>query len=52
MTEGEGISQGTYMHDPWTQTAVWGPPEGREWELGGGRKMGSSHGKLHTDKRH
>ena len=28
MKEGEGISQRTYMHGPWTWTTVWGSPEG------------------------
>ena len=39
MKKGEGISQRTYMHDPWTQTTVWGWPEGRCWvkARGGGR---------------
>lgn len=27
--DGEGVSQRTYMHDPWTQTTAWGWPEGR-----------------------
>ena len=31
MKEGEGISQRTYMRDPWTQTVVWGLPEGVWW---------------------
>ena len=29
MKVGEGISQRTYIHNPWTQTTVWGLPEGR-----------------------
>ena len=27
MKGGEGISQGTHMHDPQAQTALWGQPE-------------------------
>ena len=46
MKKGEGISQRTYMHDPWTQTTVWGWPEGsrgRGWvEVGRGGGMGTS----------
>ena len=29
MKGGERITQRTYAHDPQTQTAVWGWPEGR-----------------------
>ena len=42
MKEGEGISQRTYMRDPWTQTVVWGLPEGLWWGLGGGGRRGKS----------
>ena len=39
LKEGEGISQGTYMHYPWTWTTVWGLPEGERRGLGeGGQK--------------
>ena len=29
MKEGEGISQRTYMYDPYTQTTAWWWPEGK-----------------------
>ena len=45
--EGEGISQRTYMHDPWTWTTVWRWPEGGgEWGLGGGGKRRKKWGQL------
>ena len=28
MKDGEGSSQRTFMHDPWTWTKVWGLTEG------------------------
>ena len=42
MKEGEGISQRTYMHDPWTRTTVWGLSEGAEagWRGAKGEKLG------------
>ena len=39
MKEGEGISQRTYMKDPWSWTTVWGQTmEVGEGLAGGGRK--------------
>ena len=39
MKKGEGISQ-TYMHDLWTETMIWGLPEGGVWvEVGSGGKV-------------
>ena len=43
LKEGEGISQSTYIHDPWSWTTVLGLPEG----LGGAGWRGSK-GKIGT----
>ena len=40
MREGEEMSQRTYMHDPQTQTSVWGWPEGSGGLGGGGQGWG------------
>ena len=40
MKEVEGISQRTYMKDPWTQSMVWGLTMEVGGELGGGVKGG------------
>ena len=42
--EGEGISQRTYMHDPWTWTMGWGSPEGHGGGGGGGGQSGNKWG--------
>ena len=43
MKEGEGISQRTYVPDPWTWTTVWGLPEGvGRVSLAGGGKIGTT----------
>ena len=34
MKEGEGISQRTYLYNPWTQTMAWYWPEGSGEEAG------------------
>ena len=36
--EGEGISQRTYMNDPWTWTTEWGLTEGVRGGLSGGEQ--------------
>ena len=46
MTEGEGTSQRTYMHGPWTQTAVWWLPERGRRALGGGGPRGINGGAI------
>ena len=49
----KGISQSTYMHDPWTQTTVWWGPEGRGdggWvEVGKGAENGDVYNSV-SDK--
>ena len=30
MKDGEGINQTTFMHNPWTQTTIWGLAWGGE----------------------
>ena len=37
------ISQRTYMHDPWTETMVWGLPEGWGWAEVGKVEKGRDH---------
>ena len=44
MKEGEGISQRTYMKEPWTWAMVWGLNLGR----GGGLGRGEQRGKIGT----
>ena len=46
MKEGEGISQRTYMHDPWTWTTVWGLTVGLGGGLGGGGQSREKLGQL------
>ena len=39
MKDGEGFNQRTFMHNPWTQTTIWGVVwVGEGVELGGGRE--------------
>ena len=42
LKEGEGISQRTYMHDPWTWTTVWGLTMEVGGGLGGGWPKGEN----------
>ena len=46
LKEGEGISERTYMKDPWTGTVEWGLIMEIGGRLGGGGKMGKKLGQL------
>lgn len=54
MKDGEGISQSIFMHDPWTQTMIWGLLGGGvRWglvEVGKGREIGDKCKSLNNKK--